>query len=115
MAMFLYALGVLPIIQQLKHHQQDVESLTRMVERLQAWYADDAAKAAYFAAIRKWYEELCEVGPPLGYFPEAEKSILVTGAHNIELAKSYFKNKKFKVKSGYCYLGGHIGQGKDDF
>eukprot|EP00957_Ditylum_brightwellii_P070314 5341519-Ditylum_brightwellii.AAC.1 len=36
MAMFLHALGVLPIINQLKHHQLDVESLTREVERLQA-------------------------------------------------------------------------------
>eukprot|EP00957_Ditylum_brightwellii_P120365 9184134-Ditylum_brightwellii.AAC.2 len=36
MAMFLYALGVLPIILQLKHHQQDIESLNRIIERLQA-------------------------------------------------------------------------------
>eukprot|EP00957_Ditylum_brightwellii_P156237 11891685-Ditylum_brightwellii.AAC.2 len=59
MAMFLYALGVLPIISQLKHHQLDVESLNRVVEQLQAWYADDSAKAAYFAAIKEWFQELC--------------------------------------------------------
>eukprot|EP00957_Ditylum_brightwellii_P059948 4551543-Ditylum_brightwellii.AAC.2 len=34
MAMFLYALGILPIINQLKHHQLDVESLNRVVEQL---------------------------------------------------------------------------------
>eukprot|EP00957_Ditylum_brightwellii_P052619 3989654-Ditylum_brightwellii.AAC.1 len=50
-SMFLYALGVLPIILQLKHHQQDVESLSRIADRLQAWYADDSAKAAFFEAI----------------------------------------------------------------
>eukprot|EP00957_Ditylum_brightwellii_P156919 11943208-Ditylum_brightwellii.AAC.1 len=78
MAMFLYALGVLPTILQLKHHQQDVESLTRVIEKLQAWYADDSAKAAFFAAIREWFQELCQIDPPLGYFPEPDKSILVT-------------------------------------
>eukprot|EP00957_Ditylum_brightwellii_P103292 7872377-Ditylum_brightwellii.AAC.1 len=51
MAMFLYALGVLPIMYQLKHHQQDVESLTCIVKRLQAWYADDSAKAAFLKDI----------------------------------------------------------------
>eukprot|EP00957_Ditylum_brightwellii_P000354 27313-Ditylum_brightwellii.AAC.1 len=38
MAIFLYSLGILPIIIQLKHHQQDVESLNRIVEQLQACY-----------------------------------------------------------------------------
>eukprot|EP00957_Ditylum_brightwellii_P009373 708873-Ditylum_brightwellii.AAC.1 len=92
MAMFLYALGVLPIILQLKHHQQDVESLSRISERLQAWYADDSAKAAFFEAIRDFFRELCRIGPPLGYFPEPDKSILV-----------------------YRYLGGYLGEGKEDF
>eukprot|EP00957_Ditylum_brightwellii_P064455 4891443-Ditylum_brightwellii.AAC.1 len=78
MAMFLYTLGVLPIILQLKHHQQDVESLTNVIEKLQAWYADDSAKATFFATIREWFQELCQIGPPLCYFPEPDKSILVT-------------------------------------
>eukprot|EP00957_Ditylum_brightwellii_P136571 10414729-Ditylum_brightwellii.AAC.1 len=54
MAMFLYALGVLPIISQLKHHQMDAESLAHIVEQLQAWYTDDSAKVGYFEAIQEW-------------------------------------------------------------
>eukprot|EP00957_Ditylum_brightwellii_P069693 5292778-Ditylum_brightwellii.AAC.1 len=115
MAMFLYAQGVLPIILQLKDHQQYVESLNRVVEKLQVWYADDTAKAAFFAAIRKWFQELCRIGPPLGYFPEPDKSIPVTALQNIDLAKNYFKTEKFKIKTGYRYLGGHIREGKEDF
>eukprot|EP00957_Ditylum_brightwellii_P015584 1174892-Ditylum_brightwellii.AAC.1 len=99
MAMFLYALGVLPIIKQLKHHQLDVELLTREIERLQAWYADDSAKAAYFEAIKVWFQELCRIGPPLGYFPEPDKSILGPALCTLELAKNYFQVEKFKIKT----------------
>eukprot|EP00957_Ditylum_brightwellii_P097238 7405619-Ditylum_brightwellii.AAC.1 len=115
MAMLLYSLGVLPIIIQLKHHQQDVKSINRIVEQLQTWYADDSAKAAFFTAIKDWFQELCWINPQLGYFPEPDKSILVTALHNLELAKNYFKAEKFKVKTGYHYLGGHIGEVKEDF
>eukprot|EP00957_Ditylum_brightwellii_P089077 6783267-Ditylum_brightwellii.AAC.1 len=31
------------------------------------------------------------------------------------MATNYFRTEKFKVKSGYRYLGGHIGEGKEDF
>eukprot|EP00957_Ditylum_brightwellii_P077975 5927077-Ditylum_brightwellii.AAC.1 len=102
MAMFLYALGVLPIIKQLKHHQLDVESLTREISNCKH-------------AIKAWFQELCQIGPPLGYFPEPDKSILVTALLNLELAKNYFQAENFKIKTGYHYLGGHIGEGKDDF
>eukprot|EP00957_Ditylum_brightwellii_P071052 5399569-Ditylum_brightwellii.AAC.1 len=64
---------------------------------------------------KKWFKELCQIGPPMGYFPEPDKSILVTALQNLELAKTYFKAEKNKIKIGYCYLGGHIGKRKEDF
>eukprot|EP00957_Ditylum_brightwellii_P011961 902319-Ditylum_brightwellii.AAC.1 len=63
------------------------------------WYADDSAKAAFFEAIQEWFKELCQIGPPLGYFPEPDKSILVTALQNLELAKNYFKVETFKIKT----------------
>eukprot|EP00957_Ditylum_brightwellii_P050891 3859380-Ditylum_brightwellii.AAC.1 len=115
MAMFLYALGAITIINQLRHHQLDVESLSPIAERLQAWYANDLAKAGFFEAIQECFKELCLIGPPLRYFPEPNKSVLVTALQNLDLAKTYFEKEEFKIKTGYCYLGGHIGEGKEDY
>eukprot|EP00957_Ditylum_brightwellii_P025381 1919872-Ditylum_brightwellii.AAC.1 len=33
----------------------------------------------------------------------------------MELAKPYFKDEKFKIRCGFHYLGGHIGEGRDDY
>eukprot|EP00957_Ditylum_brightwellii_P159210 12117915-Ditylum_brightwellii.AAC.1 len=53
MAMFLYALCVLLITNQLTHHQLDVELLICIVKTLQGWYTDDSAKAKFFEALQE--------------------------------------------------------------
>ena len=39
----------------------------------QCWFAGDATGSGSLQDVRKWWDELLENGPPLGYFPNAKK------------------------------------------
>eukprot|EP00957_Ditylum_brightwellii_P139406 10624033-Ditylum_brightwellii.AAC.2 len=61
--------------------------------------------------VRKWFKELCKIGPPLGYFPERDKSIFVTnsgimtGGYIGEGTNEHVANKvKDWVESVKCLL-----------
>ena len=99
--MDIYGVGVLPLIEDLKRHVPEV---------WQPWYADDSGGGGTFAAIRRFFERLCEKGPGRGYFPEPSKSVLVVAAHNVERAKAPFADLNFKVVMGSRYLGGFVGE-----
>ena len=101
LAMAAYGILLLPLIRQLQDEIPDVN---------QPWYADDAGAGGKFCAIQEYFEQLQELGPSRGYFPEPTKSILVVQGHTKELAASYFKDLKFKVTTGLQYLGGFIGK-----
>jgi hypothetical protein len=73
LSMFAYGVSLLLLIQQLKDEIPDV---------FQPWYADDAGGGGNFWNIRKYFEQLVELGPEYGYFPEPSKSILVVKEHN---------------------------------
>ena len=66
--MFVYALALLPLVKKL-------EDITTGP---QIWYVDDSAKASNLQNIQTWLDNICKLGPRFGYFPELEKSILVT-------------------------------------
>eukprot|EP00957_Ditylum_brightwellii_P070773 5378498-Ditylum_brightwellii.AAC.2 len=100
MAMFLYVLRALPIVEYLKPLQICKRTKKCKAEQLQYWCTDNLADGGFFITLKEWYKELCIIGPPLRYHPELEKSILVTNKKNIGNAKAYFKEKKFKVKEG---------------
>eukprot|EP00978_Attheya_sp_CCMP212_P013894 scaffold35059_cov31-Attheya_sp.AAC.1 len=100
LAMFIYGMGLLPLIRRLKSEVENVS---------QPWYADDAGAGGKFDRITVSFEKLEEYGPKYGYFPEASKSILIVREHNVERAKEYFAEMNFSIKSGYRYLGGFVG------
>eukprot|EP00957_Ditylum_brightwellii_P005607 429089-Ditylum_brightwellii.AAC.1 len=106
LVMILYALALLPVIAVL---ETLLDGPTYAIKQLQKWFADDSALAVFFEAIDKWYEKLCLIGPPPGYHPESEKSILITHEKHLLLANEYFKERKFKIKAGHHYLGGYLG------
>eukprot|EP00978_Attheya_sp_CCMP212_P002012 scaffold4137_cov26-Attheya_sp.AAC.2 len=83
LAMFIYGMGLLPLIRRLKSEVDDVS--------------------------QPWHGMLEEYGPKYGYFPEASKAILIVREHNVERAKEYFAEINFSIKSGYRYLGGFVG------
>jgi hypothetical protein len=55
------------------------------------------------------FEELQEIGPAYGYFPEPTKSILVVQPEMVDQATEYFQNLNFKITTGSRYLGGFVG------
>jgi hypothetical protein len=99
LCIYLWNWHMLPLIRQLKKAFTSVE---------QPWYADDALAGAKFTRIWRHYNRLCEIGPDYRYYPESSKRILVMAKHNLERAKIYFADLKFKVTTGARYLGGFI-------
>ena len=63
LSMSLYAISLQPLITRLH-----VSSAAK-----QCWFADDATGSGSLQDVRKWWDELSESGPPLGYFPNAKK------------------------------------------
>ena len=63
LSMSLYAISLQPLITRLH-----VSSAAKP-----CWFADDATGSGSMQDVRKWWDELSESGPPLGYFPNAKK------------------------------------------
>ena len=68
LAMAMYALAIVPLIDQLRASCPEVR---------QAWYADDATGASTCRGLRSWWNELAHHGPSFGYYPNASKTYLV--------------------------------------
>jgi hypothetical protein len=99
--MFIYSIGLLPLIRQLKPEFPEVQ---------QPWYADDVGAGGKFEAIRCQFVRLKEIRPNFGYYPESSKSILIVPQHNYDAALDYFSDLTFTVTTGLRYLGGFIGE-----
>jgi hypothetical protein len=81
--MFACGIGVLPLIRRLKRSHPNL---------FQPWYADDAGAGGKFSDIRAMFEELQEIGPAYGYFPEPTKSILVVPPAMVERATEFSRS-----------------------
>ena len=77
----------------------------------QIWYADDAGAGGSLAELRKWWTELCGVGPCHGYFPKPSKSWLIVKPGLEEEARRLFDGLGLNISvSGMkSYLGSPIG------
>lgn len=64
LAMNLYAISLQPLITKLQ-----LSSATK-----QCWFADDATGCGSLDEVRKWWDDLSENGPALGYFPNAKNA-----------------------------------------
>ena len=65
-AMPLSAVAITPLLQMIK--------LDEAYEVRQAAFADDLSVAGKLTQLRKWWDNIVIYGPPLGYFPRADKS-----------------------------------------
>ena len=98
LAMAMYAVGILPLILQLKSEAQQI------------WYADDFSAGGKLDQLRKWWDKLSEIGPKFGYFVNAVKSILIVKEDFYQEAKQLFEGSKVRITtSGSKYLGSTIG------
>ena len=66
LAMPMYALGVVPLINALSD-----DSIK------QVWYADDASACGRLMDVRRWWDRLVSIGPHFGYFPNPSKTCLI--------------------------------------
>ena len=65
----------------------------------QCWYADDATGAGSLEELRKWWDGLNEMGPSLGYYPNAKKCWLVTKQENENEAKEVFGDTAINIST----------------
>ena len=76
----------------------------------QCWFADDATGSGSFEDLKKWWDELLESGPALGYLPNAKKCWLITKPEREEAAKNVFGETLINITTeGQKHLGAALG------
>ena len=99
-AMGFYASSTTPIIVHLNESS----------DASQAWFADDATSAGSITDLLVWWEELQNIGPGFGYFPNPQKTVLIVKPHALDMAKDLFGNSGVVITSeGKRHLGAVIG------
>ena len=100
LAMSLYAISLQPLITHL-----NLSSNAK-----QCWYADDATGAGSLEELRRWWDGLNEMGPSLGYYPNAKKCWLVTKPEKENEAKEVFGDTAINISTqGQKHLGAVLG------
>lgn len=98
--MSLYAVSLQPLITR----------LTIASSAKQCWYADDATGSGSLDGLKKWWDELEESGPGLGYFPNAKKCWLIVKPCREEEARELFAGTAINVTTeGQKHLGAALG------
>ena len=64
--MAMYAVAIAPLI-----HRLADENLK------QVWFADDASAGGRLQHIKNWWDNISQIGPEYGYFPNASKTWLI--------------------------------------
>ena len=99
LAMAMYAIGILPLIQSLSNENTK-----------QVWYADDSAACGDLTNLRFWWDHLVKVGPNYGYQPNASKTWLVVKEGKFDDAISAFEGTGVNITlEGKRHLGGAVG------
>ena len=87
MSMLTFAVGTLPLIQQLKDFDRWV----------QIWYANDTFAIGDISLLHDWIKHLMKIGLRFGYFPEPLKSYLVVNESLVSCAEDLFHDVGVKV------------------
>ena len=99
LAMAMYALGTVPLINELAKH----------VRTKQVWYADDASDGGTLENVKAWWEYLSVRGPAYGYFPNAAKTWLLVKSDHHQRAQQLFGNTDINITTeGRRLLGAAI-------
>ncbi|XP_037792733.1 uncharacterized protein LOC119588098 [Penaeus monodon] len=90
-AMAMYAIGLLKLQDQLEHSKTNIKQVA---------YADDLTGAGKIKDLRRWWEIVENHGPPQGYHPSANKSVLIVKPEHLDLAKESFRDTDINIKAG---------------
>ncbi|XP_063610335.1 uncharacterized protein LOC134784239 [Penaeus indicus] len=100
-AMAMYALGLLKLQDHINFSDTNIKQVA---------YADDLTGAGKITHLQKWWEIIERYGPPLGYYPNAVKSVLTVKHEHLDHAKEIFKNSQIIITSGgEKHLGAILG------
>ena len=101
LAMPTYTIGITPLLAAIKDDaKEDFEHQTKHVA-----YADDIAGIEKLRKLRKWWDDIVQKGPLLGYHPKASKSWLIVKDDQYETAAAIFKGSGVNITSeGRKYL-----------
>lgn len=96
----MYAVAVTPLIRQLEDGNIK-----------QVWYADDATAGGSLQVLRGWWDQMLDIGPAFGYYPNAAKTWLIVKEHHLEEAKIPFEDSGVSISTteGKRHLGAAIG------
>ena len=103
MAMAMYAIAITPLIDQLSSHSPDVH---------QVWYVYDATSTSTceFESLRKWWDDLFEIGPMFGYNPNGSKTYIVVKEDHEDRATQLFADTDVHVTTnGKRHHGAAVG------
>ena len=85
-----------------------IKRLNHIVPQL--WYADDAAGIGKLVALCRWWDEICDIGPHYGYFPNATKTWLIVKEDHYSEAELIFGGSGVRLtKEGRPHLGAPLG------
>ena len=88
----------------------DLSAKTEVPWYFQPWYTDDGAAMAWTPIFLEFFDRLCVLGHPFGYFPEQQKSILIISLDVNQRATIIEASHELKITNRSCYLGGFIGE-----
>ena len=98
-SMAIYALGILPLITGIS---------TEGVKHVA--FADDLSGAGKLDRLRQWWQKVNQIGPYLGYFPNASKSWLILKPGKMNQAQTIFEDSGINITlDGKRHLGAAIG------
>ena len=85
LAMPMYALGVLPLIDCISG------------DLMQVWYANDATACGSLSELRLWWNKLLQFGSAFGYFPNPSKICLVVKESFYDAAVEMFQGSRISI------------------
>ena len=89
LAMSFYAISLQPLI----------THLNGCSNAKQCWFADDATGVGLIEELKEWWNVLNDVGPTIGYLPNAKKCWLITKPDKEETARKVFAGTAVNVSS----------------
>ena len=101
LAMPMYALATLPLINLLSQESQDTKHV---------WYADDATVSGSLESLLSWWEKLTSLGPAFGYHANARKTWLITKEQHLSKAEDLYRGTQVNITpTGRPHLGASLG------
>ena len=100
-AMAMYALGLSVLQEEICYEKTNVKQVA---------YADDLSGAGKISDLKNWWDLVTELGPTMGYIPNAAKSVLIVKPDQYDCAKHLFEGSEVVItKEGQRHLGAVIG------